>query len=111
MFRQSLLLPVFLVLTACGASPAPAFFGATRHDLTLQGIRFAVLQKDGRAEVIRLGYLARRDRDRVPALMIEAAERSTGCLVKRPARGLARSPSLPGDTGEARFELDCPAGG
>ena len=108
LFRPLPFLPLTLALAACGASPAPAFFGATRHDVTLQGIRFAVLEKDGRAEVIRLDYLSLRDRDRVPALMVEAAERTTGCRVKRPARGIGRSPSLPGDTGEARFELDCP---
>lgn len=96
-----------LVLTACDASPAPQFFGATRHDVTLQGYRFTVFVKGRHAEVVRLGYLRRAERDAVPALMIEAAEQASGCKVTGPATGLMRSPSLPGDTGEARFQLRC----
>ena len=97
-----------LLLSGCGASPAPPFFGATRHDVTLQGIRFAVLVKGENAEVIRLGYLSRAARGAVPGLMTVAAEQASGCKVTGPAAGIYRSPSLPGDTGEARFQLDCP---
>lgn len=96
----------FFILTAC-ASPAPKFFGAERHDINLEGYRFAVFVKDDKAEVIRLGYLRRADRDPVPPLMIRAAEMASGCTVAGPARGVWASPSLPGDTGEARFQLDC----
>lgn len=105
--RRALLWAAVTLLAACGASPAPQFFGAERHDITLEGYRFAVLQKGDYAEVIRLGYLSRAQRRAVPPLMIEAAERTTGCRVLGPAMGAMRSPSLPGDTGEARFELDC----
>lgn len=104
---RALVLALPAWLAACGASPAPQFFGAVRHDITLEGYRFAVLQKGDYAEVIRLGYLTKAQRNAVPALMVEAAERTTGCRVRGPARGRMRSPSLPGDTGEARFELDC----
>lgn len=112
LFPSLPLASLLLALAGCDASPAPGFFGATRHEVTLQGIRFAVLQKEDRAEVIRLNhtYLSLRDRDRVPALMLEAVEETTGCRVKRPLGGLGRSPALPGDTGEARFDLDCPDG-
>ncbi|RWR12013.1 hypothetical protein [Paenirhodobacter populi] len=96
-----------LLLAGCGASPAPQFFGAERHEVTLDGYRFVVFHKEDMAEVVRLGYLTPRQRDPVPALMVVAAERATGCRVLGPLRGLARSPSLPGDTGEARFELKC----
>ncbi|KEO50543.1 hypothetical protein [Thioclava pacifica] len=107
MFRSPILLAAFIVLAGCGASPAPQFFGAARHELRLEGIDFVVFVKGGRAEVIRMGYLRRSERDRVPALMIRAAEEASGCAVAGPAGGLYRSPSLPGDTGEARFQLDC----
>ncbi|MBC7137872.1 MAG: hypothetical protein H5U17_03825 [Defluviimonas sp.] len=90
------------LLAAC-ASPAPQFFGAARHDITLSGIDFAVFQKEDRAEVIRLGYLSRPARAAVPALMVAAAERSTGCRVI-PGSVVT---GLPGDTGEARMDLDC----
>jgi len=105
--HRSLLACATGLLAACGASPAPQFFGATQHDITLEGYQFAVLQKGEYAEVIRLGYLTREQRRAVPPLMIEAAERTTGCRVLGPAMGVMRSPSLPGDTGEARFELSC----
>ncbi|GGH58334.1 hypothetical protein GVY41_14740 [Frigidibacter albus] len=91
-----------LGLAAC-ASPAPQFFGADRHDITLSGIDFVVFHKEDRAEVIRLGYLSRSARAPVPALMVEAAERTTGCRV---VPGSAVT-GLPGDTGEVRLELDC----
>ncbi|KEO60999.1 hypothetical protein [Thioclava indica] len=105
MSRSSLFLCLFLI--GCGASPAPQFFGAIRHDMMLEGIDFTVFVKADKAEVIRLGYLSRRERDRVPALMVRAAEAASGCKVAGPAGGLYKSPSLPGDTGEQRFQLDC----
>jgi hypothetical protein len=100
------LMPALLFLAAC-ASPAPNFFGAERHDVTLEGYRFVVFVKDDKAEVIRMGYLKRSARDPVPQLMVRAAEVASGCAVRGPLRGAWASPSLPGDTGEARFQLEC----
>ncbi|MBW6506535.1 MAG: hypothetical protein K0B00_07295 [Rhodobacteraceae bacterium] len=93
-----------MVLVAACASPAPEFFGATRHEITLDGIRFVVLHKGNAAEVIRMGYLARADRAAVPALMLRAVEQTTGCRVL-PGSIVT---GLPGDTGEARMRLACP---
>lgn len=107
--EEALRLVWLLLLGACGASPAPMFFGAIRHEVELSGYRFVVFEKSERAEVVRLGYLTPHQRHPVPALMIRAAEVTTGCRVLGPATGLWRSPSLPGDTGEARFDLDCRA--
>lgn len=92
-----------LLLAACGAQPAPQFFGATRHDITLGGINFVVFQKDKYAEVVRLGYLTRAERAPVPDLMAQAAEQTTGCKVI-PGSMIT---GLPGDTGEAKFRLTC----
>ncbi|WP_420342920.1 hypothetical protein [Paenirhodobacter sp.] len=97
-----------LLLAGCGHSPAPQFFGADRHEVTTGGVRFVVYQKEDQAEVVRLGFLTRRQRDAVPVLMTRAAEEATGCRVTGPAAGPWRSPSLPGDTGEARLQLKCP---
>ena len=99
--------PAAAILASCAASPAPVFFGAKRHEVVIDGYRFAVFLKGDHAEVVRLGYLARPARDGVPARMIAAAEQVSGCKVQGPATGIWRSPSLPGDTGEARFALDC----
>ncbi|WP_372837690.1 hypothetical protein [Phaeovulum sp.] len=93
-----------LFLVAACASPAPEFFGAERHQITLEGIDFVVLQKADKAEVIRMGYLARAARAPVPALMISAVEKTTGCAVV-PGSVVT---GLPGDTGEARMRLRCP---
>ncbi len=97
-----MLLPILLLLAAC-ASPAPKMFGAVRHDITLDGIQFVVFRKGAMAEVIRMGYLRRPARAQVPALMIRAAEATTGCRVV-PGSIVT---GLPGDTGEARMKLDC----
>jgi hypothetical protein len=91
-----------MLLSAC-ASPAPGFLGAERHDVTLGGIRFAVFRRADEAEVIRLGYLRRPDRADVPELMMQAAERATGCH----AIPNSMVTNFPGDTGEARIALDC----
>ena len=92
-----------LILAGCGAQPAPQFFGATRHEITLGGINFVVFQKDKYAEVVRLGYLTRAERVPVADLMAQAAERTTGCKVV-PGSMVT---GLPGDTGEAKFRLTC----
>ncbi|KEP69063.1 hypothetical protein DL1_05585 [Thioclava dalianensis] len=107
MSRCLILCVLSLGLWGCGASPAPQFFGAARYDITLEGIAFTVFVSADRAEVIRRGYLRREERDRVPPLMERAAEQASGCKVAGPLGGWARSPSLPGDTGEGRYQLDC----
>ncbi|MFM2356813.1 MAG: hypothetical protein RLZZ528_2549 [Pseudomonadota bacterium] len=102
MRRLSWTLPALLLASAC-ASPAPEFFGAARQEVRLNGIDFVVLHKGDRAEVVRLGYLSRPERAGVQSLMVKAAEGATGCTV-RPGSFVT---ALPGDTGEARMDLDC----
>jgi hypothetical protein len=94
---------VLVVLLSACASPAPDMLGATRSSVTLQGIEFVVFRKDDRVEVVRMGYLTRAQRAPVPGLMIRAAEQVTGCRV-RPS---SVRTGLPGDTGEARMQVDC----
>ncbi|MBD9525691.1 MULTISPECIES: hypothetical protein [Paracoccus] len=91
-----------LILASC-ASPAPEYFGATRHDLEIDGIRFAVFVKESEAEVIRLGYLSRKDRARVPELMMQAASQASGCE----AIANSLTSRIPGDTGEGKVSLRC----
>lgn len=91
-----------LLLAAC-ATPAPQFFGAERHEVTRGGVRFVIFHSGSDAEVVRLGYLTRAERADVPRLMEEAAAEATGCRVIRNSM----KTRIPGDTGEARFALDC----
>jgi len=88
-------------LAACGASPAPEFFGAKRTDVTLNGRDYAVFQKGERVEVIRLGHARRGEHQDIRATMIELIPRVTGCRL--------RDSTLTGDSGEMRGSLDCPA--
>ena len=92
-----------LTLAACGASPAPQYFGATRPEVTRGGIQLVVFHKGNEAEVVRLGYLTRAQRALVPQLMIEAIAEATSCQAI-PGSIIT---GLPGDTGEARFDLKC----
>lgn len=103
-FVYTLLLPL-LVLTAC-ATPDPVFIGATRHEVTLQGIDFVVFHQGNEAEVVRMGYLGRARRAAVPMLMMAAVEAVTGCAAI-PSSFKTR---IPGDTGEARLRLRCASG-
>jgi hypothetical protein len=91
----------FLILAACGASPAPEFFGATRSDVTINGRNYTVFQKGERVEVIRQGYARRGEHQEIRATMIELIPRVTGCKL--------RDASVTGDSGEMRASLDCPA--
>ena len=97
-----LLLPV-LALSAC-ATPSPDMMGSVRRDVTVGNVAFTVFHDFNEAEVVRRGgYLSMKERNRVPALMFKAAEMVSGCRVI-PGSMTAR---LPGDTGVARFDLDC----
>lgn len=92
-----------LSLTGC-ASPSPDMMGGVRHDTTVGGMNFVVFHKEAEAQVVRTGgYIPRKDRDRVPALMAQAAGQATGCAVIDNSMKTA----MPGDTGVARFDLDC----
>lgn len=93
-----LLLP--LLLAACGASPAPEFFGASRTETTVNNRDYVVLQKGERVEVIRLGYAHRGEHQEIRATMIELIPGVTGCSL--------RDHSLVGDSGEMRGSLNCP---
>lgn len=97
-------IPLILLLMGC-ATPAPDYFGALRHEVTVDGLRFVVYHKAYEAEVIRMGYLTRPQRDAVPPLMYRAAELATGC---RAVPDSLRT-RLPGDTGEGRVTLRCEA--
>ncbi len=89
------------LLAACGASPAPEFFGATRSEVTVDGRDYVVLQKSERVEVIRLGYARRGEHQAIRATMIELIPTVTGCTL--------RESTLTGDSGEMRGSLNCPA--
>jgi hypothetical protein len=96
------IIPLFplIFLAACGASPAPEFFGAARTDVNLNGRDYTVFQKGERVEVIRLGYATRGEHQEIRATMIELIPRVTGCRL--------REDTLQGDSGEMRGSLDCP---
>lgn len=94
---------IFVALLAgCIASPAVDMFGAIRHDIQLEGIDFVVYIKNEQVEVIRMNYLPQARRARVPLLMRQAVERTTGCKIVGEL-----VPGLPGDTGEARGSVKC----
>lgn len=89
-----------LSLAACGASPAPEFFGATRTDVVVSGRSYTVFQKGDRVEVIRLGRARRGEHQAIRATMIALIPQITGCRL--------RESSLQGDSGEMRGSLSCP---
>lgn len=94
---------LFLLGLAACASPSPDMLGGTRQAMRADGMDFIVIRKAGEVQVIRLGYLPRDRRDRVPAIMAVAAARATGCTVIPHSI----TASVPGDPGVERFDLDC----
>ena len=92
-------LAALLMLTACGAQPAPEFFGATRADVTRDGRQYTVYYTESRVEVIRLGYARNGEHQAIRATMIELIPEVTGCTLI--------DTSLHGDSGEMRGSIRC----
>lgn len=92
------LLPL-VFLAACGASPAPQFFGAERTEVTRDGRDYVVFRKGDRVEVIRLGYARTGEHAEIRAAMIALIPEVTGCRL--------RETTLQGDSGEMRGRITC----
>lgn len=88
------------LLAACGASPAPEFFGATRKQVQRDGRSYVVFQKGNRVEVVRLGYARPGQHHEIRAQMVALIPEVTGCSLVET--------SLQGDSGEMRGSLRCP---
>lgn len=86
-------------LAACGAQPAPQFFGATRHDVQRDGRSYTLFHKGNAVEVIRLGYARRGEHQAIRDTMLALIPEVTGCQVIES--------SLKGDSGEMRARLRC----
>lgn len=91
---------MLLFLAACGAQPAPQFFGATRHDVMRSGRHYVVYATEKEVEVIRLGWAGRAEHDGIRADMLAVIPETTGC---QPVAS-----TLQGDSGEMRGRLTCP---
>ena len=90
---------VLLALAACGASPSPQFFNATRNDVVIDGRTYAVFHHANRAQVIRLGYANPAERAVIPDQMLRAVALATGCTPV--------AASFTGDSGERRGRITC----
>lgn len=90
---------LLIFLAACGAQPAPEFFGAQKTEVTRAGRQYVVYQKGERVEIIRLGYARHGEHQAIRATMIQLAEEVTGCELKEK--------TLQGDSGEMRGSLTC----
>lgn len=93
-------LALMATLTACGAQPAPEFFGAKRVDTSVNGRNYTVFFTDKRVEVIRLGYAVRGEHAGIRADIIDLIPQATGCRLNER--------SLKGDSGEMRASIRCP---
>jgi hypothetical protein len=93
-------LALIVTLAACGAQPAPEFFGAQRVDTSVNGRNYTVFFTDDRVEVIRLGYAVRGEHAGIRADMIGLIPQVTGCKLNET--------SLKGDSGEMRASIRCP---
>jgi hypothetical protein len=99
-FALPLALAFILPLTACGAQPAPEFFGAQRENVSYNGRNYTVYFTDTRVEVIRMGRAMRGEHAGIYADMIDLIPMATGCV--------ANEKSMRGDSGEIRGSIRCP---
>lgn len=95
---KRLIFPI-LILSGCGAQPAPEFLRATRSEVQRDGRSYVVFHTDRRVEVIRLGHAARGEHGAIRATMAALVPEVTGCKLKEG--------SLQGDSGEMRGSLSC----
>ncbi|WP_323041952.1 hypothetical protein [Gemmobacter sp.] len=100
MIKYVLLVVLGIGITACGAQPSPEFFGADRTEIAQDGRSYTVFRKADRFQVIRVGYAARAEQDKVRETMLAVVDQVTGCTVK-PA-------SVQGDSVELRGSVSCP---
>lgn len=99
MMTKTLALLALCAFAACGAQPAPEFFGANRVDVNRAGRSYTVFYTDKRVEVIRLGHAPRGAYQAIRATMIALIPEVTGCrLVESTLRG---------DSGEMRGSIRC----
>lgn len=96
---MSMRLLIFLILAACGASPAPRFLGAERHEVSRNGRHYVIYQTEKHVEIIRLGYAGRGEHQAIRAEMIGIIPQVTGCTVV--------ASTLQGDSGEMRGRVTC----
>ncbi len=87
------------MLSSCGPSPAPEFFGASRRDVSVEGRTYTVFFTERRVEVIRLGQARRGEHQAIRAAMVGLIEPTTGCKLI--------PSSLQGDSGEMRGSIRC----
>ena len=99
--RLILILPFSMMLAGCGASPAPAFFGADRHEAQVEGRDYVLFQKGNQVEIIRLGWAGRGEHQAIRATMIDLIPALTGCKLNER--------TLEGDSGEMSGRVTCPA--
>lgn len=92
-------LSALFLMSACGAQPAPEFFGAARSEVSVDGRSYVVFHTDSRVEVIRLGPARRGEHQAIRATMIGLIEPATGC---QPVDA-----TLQGDSGEVRGSIRC----
>lgn len=89
-----------IFLAACGAQPAPQFFGATRHDVMRSGRHYVVYATEKEVEVIRLGFAGYGAHEGIRADMLAVIPETTGCRLV--------DSTLEGDSGEMRGRISCP---
>lgn len=77
---RPVLIPLALIATLAGcATPSPGYLAGPRHEVTVDGMRFAVHLRASEAQVIRLDHARRADRMAVPDRMVRAAQLASGC--------------------------------
>lgn len=93
------ILVLFLILSACGAQPAPEMWWSERRDLTVEGRDYTLFFTESRVEVIRRGWASRGEHQAIRAAMINMIEPVTGCRLV--------TSTLMGDSGEMRGSIAC----
>lgn len=92
-------LVLVLILAGCGAQPSPLMLGADRTTVSRDGRDYAILQKDDRVEIVRLGFAGPRQHVAIRETMLALVPEVTGCATV--------ASSWTGDSGQMRGKVRC----
>ena len=73
---------LLFLLAACANSPSPKMVGAQSVSVRIDGRDYTIWRKGKNFEIVRYGWAAKDDRQRVEETMLATVQQVTGCKAR-----------------------------